>query len=232
MFELARSDHWYGPSRGLPELAYGGGMSVLKAVGYAHVISHIRSHRPRRMLEFGHGRGSPLFSLFEEELEAWGIDEHSGLGTEFSQPEEYAAFRAAHPRAHFEPGLLGRPGHALPSGYFDLVCSVSVVEHIPTAELRSVLADAHRLLRPGGLLVNSYDLCFGLDLSPFFAAHVDNGFIWLDARASPHLKWDAATVAFEDPRVVMDFYMTYLPPEQRFWPGNFATCLTAARKAG
>jgi SAM-dependent methyltransferase len=232
MFELAKTDHWYGPSRGLPELAYMGGMSALKAMGYAHVISHIRSHQPRRVLEFGHGKGSPLFSLYEEKLEMWGIDEHSGLGTEFSQAAEYEAFRAVHPRARFEHGLLGGPGHSLPPGHFDLVCSVSVVEHIPLPELRSVLADAHRLLRPGGLLVNSYDLCFGFDMGTFFAAHTENGFIWLDPNSSPRLNWDAANVAFEDPRVVMDYYLAYLPPEQRSWPGNFATCLTAARKAG
>jgi SAM-dependent methyltransferase len=53
----------------------------------------------------------------------------------------------------------------LPDGSFDRVVSVSVLEHLPQAEAQALVAQAGRLLAPGGLLLATVDLF--LDLEPF-----------------------------------------------------------------
>src|SRR5690606_30581037 len=121
---------------------------VLKCLGYGHVLNQIEQYRPLRILEFGHGPTSPLFDLLDEDIELWGLDHYST--TDCYPPHAYDAFRKAHPRARFELGYLGKSVPALPSGYFDMVCSVSVIEHIPPEQLADAFSEIHRILRPGG----------------------------------------------------------------------------------
>ncbi len=61
--------------------------------------------------------------------------------------------RARVPSAHF----VASGGAALPfaSGFFDFVTLLDVIEHIPDADERRVVAEARRVLRPGGRLVIS-----------------------------------------------------------------------------
>lgn len=53
----------------------------------------------------------------------------------------------------------------LPSESFDRVVSISVLEHIPEADLTTLLAEVRRLLKPGGRFVATLDLF--LDVHPF-----------------------------------------------------------------
>lgn len=53
----------------------------------------------------------------------------------------------------------------LPAESFDLVYSISTIEHIPPEALPSLMAEANRLLVPGGHFVLTVDLF--LDLEPF-----------------------------------------------------------------
>lgn len=53
----------------------------------------------------------------------------------------------------------------LADGSFDRVFSISVIEHIPAAELPALMRRAHALLKPGGSFVITLDLF--LDLAPF-----------------------------------------------------------------
>lgn len=44
---------------------------------------------------------------------------------------------------------------ALPAGSIDIVCSTSLLEHLPEATVAAVLAEAMRVLRPGGVMVHA-----------------------------------------------------------------------------
>jgi predicted SAM-dependent methyltransferase len=54
---------------------------------------------------------------------------------------------------------------SLPDRHYDLFVSISVLEHLPEAELREVMEHAYRCLKPGGLFVITLDLF--LNLRPF-----------------------------------------------------------------
>lgn len=162
----------------------------------------------------------------------------STTSAHISPPPLLDAFRAKHEgasHARFLKGYLGRDSASLPDEYFDLVCSISVVEHIPADQLTAVFREIHRVLRPGGLVVNSYDICYDTPtawVSAMFAAHVSNGLEWVEPACTPDLDWNARDTCFEDPRVVMNWYMGHLPDEDRVrqWPGNYGSVLMAARK--
>jgi SAM-dependent methyltransferase len=47
----------------------------------------------------------------------------------------------------------------LPTGSVDIYLSVSVIEHVPDRDKAKTIAEAARVLRPGGLLVMTFDIC-------------------------------------------------------------------------
>jgi SAM-dependent methyltransferase len=207
--------------------------SVLKVLGGSFLYSQCLQAKAKRVLEFGHGDVSPLFELLGRSCETWGIEESNEA---FSQ-EQMLRFRT-HNSSNFGTkffnGLLGDPKIRLPKDHFDVVCSASVVEHIPYHSLLDVTKAAFAALRPGGLFVNSFDIPqsypqAGID--HMFNCHQEAGFKWVE-QATPQLDWNAANVCFEDPRIVLFWYMHYLPTEKLMtsWPGNFASVLMAARK--
>jgi SAM-dependent methyltransferase len=71
-------------------------------------------------------------------------------------------------RHHFAPyrqvfAKIGRSAGVLVDQSFDLVFSISVVEHLGLGELDGFFADIARILRPGGRTVHLIDTYLGLD---------------------------------------------------------------------
>lgn len=233
MFELARIAHWWDVSRRYPVLRDPSSGS-LKALGYAHLLTQIADHAPARVLEFGHGYRSPLLDLSDGSRELWAIDDY--VDVHYWTREQFAANRdrveAGHPNVRFVKGLLGVGGHDLAPASFDMVCSVSVLEELEAPVIAVIVADAARLLRPGGRFVNSMDCTtrYTERVEHFFACQEREGLLWQDPRSSPRLDWNLHDVAFEDPCFVMKHYMGYQPDEGRVWPANFATVLSVSRK--
>lgn len=56
----------------------------------------------------------------------------------------------------------------LPSDSFDRAFSISVLEHMPDAEIENVVGELYRILKPGGELILTVDLF--LDIAPFSTA--------------------------------------------------------------
>lgn len=233
MFELARIAHWWDISRRYPVLR-DQSSGVLKSLGYAHVFTQVVERAPARILEFGHGYRSPLLGLTDLPGELWAIDDY--VQVHYWTREQFAANRAhveaRHPQVRFVHGLLGVGGHGLPEASFDMVCSVSVLEELEAPVIAAIVADASRLLRPGGLFVNSMDCTtrYTERIEHFYACQAREGLQWVDPRATARVAWDLHDVAFEDPCFVMKHYMGYQPDEGRVWPANFATVLSASRK--
>ena len=75
----------------------------------------------------------------------------------------------------------------LPDGSVDLVISKSVLEHVPDRQVASQLADLHRVLRPGGVMIHIIDLRDHLHLAG------DDGVVgdWLEALRYPPKLFDA-----------------------------------------
>lgn len=243
MFRLATVKDWWDATadprlaalRATPPVAVAYGPALLKCIGLAFVAKMFKTYGPKRALEFGHGDLSPLFDWFGDTCEMWGIED---AGPYYS-PAQLEEFRSRHSRqygATFINGHLGKQATEIPDSHFDLICSVSVVEHIPYENIPEVIKKISDALRPGGVSVNSYDICYDQPealISRLFQAHKSAGLTWVAPNASPELDWDPRTVCFEDPRTVFNWYMHHVEDQAKVaqWPGNFATVLIAARKA-
>jgi hypothetical protein len=111
---------------------------VLKDYGYMAIMDYLDSHAANNILEFGHGWNPTLFERYGKVRNIWGVDDYQGLayfGTTDRDAWEKRfddEVRSKAPRCTFVRGLLGgSPGADLPDNYFDVVCSVSVLEEVP-----------------------------------------------------------------------------------------------------
>ena len=99
------------------------------------------SPRPRRALELGCGNGRFLAAVSRLGMAATGVDAYV---------DSLERARARAPQATLLAGDLG--DLPLPAASFDLVAALDVLEHLEPARL---LAEARRLLAPGGFLLLS-----------------------------------------------------------------------------
>jgi len=137
-----------------------GGSAVwgLKAVGTLFCVDKIVRIDAKRILEVGAGWNCDFDRHFGSSLDYWLIDEPSQIG---GCKESESTFEAAvRERRHtrFVRGLLGSSSAELPDGTFDLVFSISVVEHVPQEDKAVFYQDMYRVLKPGGYIVHSIDI--------------------------------------------------------------------------
>jgi 2-polyprenyl-3-methyl-5-hydroxy-6-metoxy-1,4-benzoquinol methylase len=101
-------------------------------------LMHLRARTAGRVLDVGCGSGELLHRLAERGWAVEGVD---------SDPTSVERARARGFRVLL--GSLEEQGY--PSGSFDAVTMSHVIEHVP--DPTALLAEAHRILKPGGLLV-------------------------------------------------------------------------------
>lgn len=106
------------------------------------------------VLDAGCGAGRPIAHLLSQHFRVVGVD--------FSERQLALAARLV-PEAELACQDLTRLG--LAGEAFDAVCSYYAIIHIPRAKHAGILADLHRILRPGGMAF----LCLGaMDLDDDF----------------------------------------------------------------
>jgi SAM-dependent methyltransferase len=107
----------------------------------AFAITAIRASDARTLLDIGCGYGHLLCQL-DAYLDCWGVD---------TDPRALAAARAACPNAK----IVEQTGAELPFGdeTFDAAVLSEVIEHVGEENKQAVVNEAHRVLRPGGVLV-------------------------------------------------------------------------------
>lgn len=76
--------------------------------------------------------------------------------------------------------FLGEHSDQIRPNEFDILYSISVVEHVPSETLDSFLSDGLRCLKPGGLFVHAIDLYLEDDPSDYFKARYDTYKSWLN----------------------------------------------------
>lgn len=97
---------------------------------------------PGRALDLGCGRGEWLELLGECGLAGRGVDLDEGM---------LAACRERHLDVELADALGSL--RALPDASLALVSAFHLVEHLPFEMVQDIIAEAHRVLRPGGLLI-------------------------------------------------------------------------------
>lgn len=153
----------------------------LKHVQDAWILSKCARITNNRILEIGGGFGRVLRTL--QGNERWNLDTVGGPGRTVSEtkrrmPTEYTVVDA----------MMGEFSRELPSDYFDLVFSISVIEHVPMPANRSFWQDHARVLRAGGRAYHAIDFYIGdepndhveIRLNAYIAGIQENGLSFLE----------------------------------------------------
>lgn len=109
---------------------------------------------PARVLEIG--GGEPIVSGFLSELgyDVTLIDPYDGFG---NGPTEYARYAESFPHVRIIRDYLSRETGVFAPETFDVVLSVSVLEHMPEEALESCFDAIAQVLVPGGCSVHCFD---------------------------------------------------------------------------
>lgn len=129
---------------------------------HTEILRYVGAAKPRapglpvRVLDWGCGRGRLVGVLQNRAMDAYGVD---------VDPEPLANgqayFETAEPGAEPRLRQLDAAGRApFPDGYFDIVVSDNVLEHV--ADLDAVIAEIARLTRPGGCGFHLFPARFSL----------------------------------------------------------------------
>lgn len=88
----------------------------------------------------------------------FGMNSNDPFWMRNASPQEHVA---KNPNIKFVFERLGDPGaSSLPVGYFDVVYSASVLEHVPSQYIKKVWQHLDLLLKPGGEMLHAIDIPF------------------------------------------------------------------------
>lgn len=165
MFKLASCNDYVALKRTYRDLYTGYGYDwSLKEFGSLFIYDHIVKSGGRiKACEFGPGFNVFFSAKLSTSHEYWSIDDSGsnlGIGADAERYKSVVKTREENGHRHVS-GLLGANVGELPSDYFDVVFSISVIEHIGGDDMRSVAAECYRILRKGGVLINTIDVYFG-----------------------------------------------------------------------
>jgi len=167
---------------------------------YTFILENL--HLGARLLEIGGGESRIIESL-KNKYEIWNLDklEGVGFGPRRLVPQE---------NYHLVEDYIGENSPELPNGYFDLIYSISTLEHLPLDEgnIQAVLSEINRLQRPGsyslhcvdGLLYNDHyyihpivDIAYKNSLLPFpmvsFEQLINDNDLWLLSPFAFYTRW-------------------------------------------
>lgn len=136
----------------------------IKGFDYPWLLNSYNWKKETRALDIGCAY-SPLPIHIQETYgcEVWAADDFGkSVGDDFwergSSPE---AFIRKHPEVKYVLERLGDPGKSsLPIDYFDVIYSLSVLEHVPTQIMPAVWEHMDSLLKPGGEMLHAVDILF------------------------------------------------------------------------
>jgi ubiquinone/menaquinone biosynthesis C-methylase UbiE len=136
----------------------------IKGFDYPWLVSSYPWKKGVKVLDVGPAYSPmPLHLQKEYGCEVWAVDDFGQtVGDDFwmrhNSPGKYVK---EHPEVKYILERLGDPSKSsLPSGYFDIIYSLSVLEHVPPDIMPAVWQHMDRLLKPGGEMLHAVDLLF------------------------------------------------------------------------
>lgn len=151
MFDFIRKPLlWHAWDKGLDDEIDRGDEFRLKLIQDLGIFLHLREMTGKRIAEVGGGysRLLPVLSKANDcaNVEKWGGE---GLG-----PTRERVL----PNVQNIHAYLGENDSALADASFDVIFSISVVEHISPKKLDAFHEDQKRILKPGGMFIHAIDL--------------------------------------------------------------------------
>ena len=137
-----------------------------RAFEYPWAYSRIAPYRGMRVVDVGGSNAGLQFVLASEGVEVTNVDpgeESEGLGWPVDDTSVERLNRVFGTDVKLINSTLQDAG--LPADHFDVVYSISTIEHIPAMEISPLMSEIRRILRPGGRAVMTVDLFF--DIEPF-----------------------------------------------------------------
>jgi SAM-dependent methyltransferase len=128
----------------------------LKQMGNLFCVNKIKQTKAIQILELGAGFNLFFDRRFGKDCEYWMADK-SG----FYEDDIFEVARKRRTNTNYIDTFLGEFSKDLPDNYFDLVFSVSVLEHVPLEDIDKVCDDMARIVRPGGFIAHSIDVTPG-----------------------------------------------------------------------
>jgi len=208
----------------------------LKSMGTLFCVDKLIRFKPQRVLEVGPGWNRHFDEHFGASLEYWMMDEASDIGWDKHSIEKFERSLAERKNTHFVRGYLGGFSKELPDNSFDLVFSISVVEHVPPEQKSNFYKDMYRILKPGGYIAHSIDMFDHALNCAEFDVITRTGFL-LPKKPDLSIRVQASDgnpLLFEDMWTVFHGYLGLNRPDK--WEnlkkiaGHNATLLVLARK--
>ncbi len=158
----------------------------LKGIQDGYILSFLDKAQGQKIAEIG-GGNSRVLQKIKTTNECWNIDKFEALGngpTDIKQADGIKIIRQ----------YLGKFDKKIPANYFDVVFSVSVVEHVETLLLEDFFKDCYRILKPNGEMIHAVDLYVGE--SPLQGnSRVEN---YIEAITKAGFKWDTTPQVNKD----------------------------------
>jgi SAM-dependent methyltransferase len=144
------------------ENIYGADFSI-KGFDRPWLISSHDWRKDERVLDVGAAYSNiPIHVQQTYGCEMWVVDDFGlkskeSFWTRDRSPHEHIA---EHPEIKFVLERLGDPDSSLPENYFDVIYSLSALEHVPGDMTPAVWSHMNRLLKTGGELIHAIDMPF------------------------------------------------------------------------
>jgi hypothetical protein len=122
----------------------------LKSIQDAVALSWLKEYKGKDIAEIGGGDSRVLHVLAKNNC-LTNIDSFEGLGKGPTTKPITSSYQII-------PCLVGTFDKRLKASSFDIVFSLSVVEHVPMEQLNEFHMDCLRILKPGGLLLHLIDV--------------------------------------------------------------------------
>ena len=125
----------------------------LKQMGSLFCLEKIKQLNLPVLLEVGAGCNLFFSQQLGKDHEYWIVDEPG-----FYDRKKFKQANSRRDNTHFVDSLLGKFSNRLKNDFFDIVFSVSVLEHIAQQEIDAVCEDMFRIVKPGGYIIHSLDI--------------------------------------------------------------------------
>jgi SAM-dependent methyltransferase len=119
----------------------------------AFILSELGNASGKRIAEIGGGH-SRVLPYLAKTNECWNIDPFEGAGKGPTDVKDDSDIKLVRDE-------VGSFSENLPNDYFDMVISISVVEHLATEALADFFRDIARILAPGGKTIHAIDAYLG-----------------------------------------------------------------------